>query len=328
VITRLLVGSYTVSRPGVTARGRGIVSVPIAGGTFGDPVLVAETPNPVWLCRGRPGEILAVSETAQGAVVVFDDAFREGQSQALPTRGDLPTHIAVSPDAQHALIANYGDGSVSLLDHDGVKWNFADRLARPPGSHPHQIVHNAPKDEWLVPDLGLDCIHRFCVDDGTLRPCGRFSLPDHTGPRHLVIDAERQRAVVAGELDGTLTVIDLQAETNAIIARRPIRPVDTRPPGAASAIRWIEYGRSVVVAVRGDDVVRTLGVDESGLHDIDLAPTGGRSPRDVIVEDGVLVIACQDDDRLVSMRIGTNSSLKGVIDSIDVPSPACVLAAR
>jgi len=95
------------------------------------------------------------------------------------------------------------------------------------------------RDQVLVVDLGMDRVYRYQLrtSTGRLRGVGEVALPAGSGPRHLV--AAGSYAYIAGELDSTVSVVDLEAAggVGAVISSVATRPWGSNGISYPSAIR-------------------------------------------------------------------------------------------
>jgi 6-phosphogluconolactonase len=118
-------------------------------------------------------------------------------------------HIALDASGRWLLTASYHDGLVAVC-----------KLA--PGGTvqpPHQVLPTGPKThslrsvapgEALACVLGEDAVICFALDAdrGHLTPQQRIAMPAGSGPRHLAVAPDGQRAFVVGELDGSVSVLE------------------------------------------------------------------------------------------------------------------------
>jgi 6-phosphogluconolactonase len=333
---RLLLGGYTSGGDG------GIVAVDFDGRVFAAPRLAAPAVNPSWIVRDGHGGLLAVREVDDGAVVVFEEDARAADGlltprETLSAQGAAPAHLGVDPTGERAVVTTWGGGTVTLLlrrssDGRAGRWvaggtvTHTDPSRVVPGQqdvpHPHQAVFHA--GEWLVPDLGLDAVVRYRVDGERLVEAGRLALPPGSGPRHLVVDAARDRIAVAGELDCSVTVVSLA--DGAVLDRADTVPGGAPAGSTASGIRWVDDGAVLVVATRGVDEVATFALDDAGrLTAVDRHPSGGAVPRDLVVLDDVLLVADQGADAVVAIALRRDGRFGGEIARVTTPAPTCIL---
>lgn len=258
---------------------------------------VAETvaSQPSWLVDLGDGRLLAVGEgdpSTLGLVRVASDGGAPSLEldDVLALSGVAACHAAVA--GRFAVVAHYGSGSVSSvrLDPAGRPTEEVDHLAfsgsgpdaeRQEAPHAHQVVVDG--EEVLVADLGSDRVHRLGLDgDGRLRTRhDPIELPAGFGPRHVVRTGEL--LVVAGELSNELWL--------GRVAGPDVEPLDVAPldpPGAdgaayPSALR-VDADGLLWTGVRGPDTVAVHRIAGDRLVAVASAPTGGRWPRDVVVD--------------------------------------------
>ncbi|MEV0615984.1 beta-propeller fold lactonase family protein [Nonomuraea sp. NPDC050404] len=234
-----------------------------------------------------------------------------------PSEGDSPCHVAVSPDGGLLAAANYGDGTATLyrLDERGA---FAGEPIvlrnegsgpdpeRQEGPHAHQCVFH---DGLLhVSDLGTDEIRRYHHDGTRLES---IPMSPGTGPRHFAFSDGR--LYVAGELDGTVTLIDGD--------RRTVAPASRREGKNAPSHLQID-GEFVYVANRGPDTVSVLRAAD--LSPVAEVPSGGQWPRHFAIDGADLYVANQNSGAVTrfTLRDGVPEPTG---EAYAVESPACVL---
>ncbi|MEV0384461.1 beta-propeller fold lactonase family protein [Nonomuraea sp. NPDC050643] len=293
--------------------GPGIVTI----GDGAEPRLTRVT-SPSFLAAHPTLPVLyAVGELERGWLTAYEAGPEPRPLDERPSEGDSPCHVAVSPGGDLLAVANYGDGTAIIyhldergafagepivLRHQGSGPN-PDRQA---GPHAHQAVFH--DDVLHVSDLGTDEIRRY-QDDGTpLRP---IPLSAGTGPRHFAFDGPR--LYVAGELDGTVTLIEGERRTTVPASR-------SQGPNAVS---HLHLERDLVyVANRGPDTVTVLRAAD--LSPVAEVPTGGHWPRHFAIDGDRMYVANQHSDRvdIFTLRDGVPEPAEA---AYEVESPACVL---
>ena len=246
-----------------------------------------------------------------------------------------------------AYVANYGSGSVAVVPvtDDGA---FTGGVAqvfehsgrgpdddRQEGPHVHSTVLAPGGAHLLAADLGTDEIRRYRVQpDGLLAEDGLAAvLPPGTGPRHMAL-GPGGHVYVVGELDGTVHVLrwtgeHLEPGQVLPACAAPVRTGDRSLPGHIVVTGGEPSGGSVsvLVSVRGADVLARFEVHDDGArleHVADVA-LGGAWPRHFAVVGDLAVVALQESGRVVSVRWQGGPG-GAVVDGLDVPSPACVVA--
>ncbi|MFG3496326.1 lactonase family protein [Streptomyces sp. NPDC047928] len=336
-------GSYT------SAGGRGVAAANV------DPETGALTPtggsdalaDPSFLATGPDGALLyAVSETDEGTVAAFDVSGPVPRllGHPAPVRGAAPTHLSLA--AGHVLTANYGSGSVSalplgpdgapaaatgLLRHRGAGPDPERQL----GPHAHQVLP-APGGRWILGvDLGTDCVRVCALDPATggLAVHGETALRPGTGPRHLAFHPSGGHVYVLGELEPVLTVCRWDGDTGVLepVGEVPLAPAGTSGRGYPSAVVVAPDGRFVWVAVRGDDTITVLTLDETGEKAAQAAavPCGGRWPRDLARDPagGRLYAANERSGDVTWFDVDPETGVPTRGGSLAFPAASCVVFA-
>ncbi|MGX5695622.1 lactonase family protein [Agromyces soli] len=350
--TGFWIGGNTAGWLGAPAAGVRSLEVAADGSWRLGPVVDVGS-NPMYLAWNGP--VLAVAhEVSPGAVSTWrlDPSDPHGLQPVSPADaadGD-PCHLAFDPSGRWVLAANYSGGSItshpSGADPDGSTeavaaattaataapaWRRAafsgtgPDASRQSSSHLHQAVVDADRGRVLGPDLGADRIRLVEVDarTGALRDAGSIALHPGAGPRHLVIRGGL--ALVANELDRTVSIIDL--ETDAELAWAPVAPgVASRGLGL-SAIR-ITRGGIVLVGDRDADALAALRFDAETrtLEPLASVPTGGRHPRDLELthDERHALVADLASGSIAVVALDAEGAPLRVVDTIVTEAPACL----
>lgn len=334
---RAFIGAATSQGRGSPAAGISIVDIDGAEITqIG--VAKTEFENPMYLTLSHDGTVLYASHAvADGRV----SAWRVAEETLLPlgearsTHGRTPCHLSIDASGKYLLNADYGSGSISvhpILDDgslgpasDIVQHTGSGPTQRQRSSHAHMVLTDEATGQILAVDLGADAIYRYTLDDGQLVVVDTIVMPAGSGPRHL--DIFDRTAYVAGELDSTLSIVDLDA--GQVITAAPSVP-STATGSNPSAIRVAPDGRHVLVANRGPDTIGVLDVTGPGPRLVHTEPTRGNHPRDMTLSpDGSHVYAAnQFSDSISVHRFDVAAgTLEPVGDLYATPSPACILFA-
>ncbi|MCH0539979.1 lactonase family protein [Streptomyces sp. MUM 203J] len=345
---RAFIGSFT------HAGGAGITAASVEPGTGALTVTGATdaVPDPSFLTLGPGGSVLyAVSETENGAVAALDVASGPAPrllAAPVPTGGSAPTHLAYL--AGHVLAAHYGSGSVAALPvhPGGTLGRVTGELRhegrgpdpeRQAGPHAHQVVPAPGGRLVLAVDLGTDSVHVSALDaaTGALTPREVTPLRPGSGPRHLAFHPAGSHVYVLGELEPTLAVCRWQARTGTLV---PVGEVSLRPEGGPAAGKGPAYpsalavapdGRHVWAAVRGEDIIAVLALDEGGerLTPVAHVPCGGRWPRDLTLDPGGrrLYVANERSGDVTWFDLDPDSGVPTPAGSLAVPAATCVVLA-
>ncbi|KQV26364.1 lactonase family protein [Yonghaparkia sp. Root332] len=337
----LLVGTYTEEMPHVLGRANGVVLAEYDG-TIG---AARTTPlrNPSWLTASPDGErVYAVVEAGGGdagevaVLSVVDGALL--LDQRVSSAGREPAHLALDPTGRFLLVANYDDGRVAVLPlrpdgrvdspvHVVQHRGASAHPVRQTGPHPHQIVPDARTGNILVTDLGIDAIISYSLDaSGVLAERGRVSLPAGSGPRHMVLHPDGERAIVANELASTVAVLSRAGETFVVESITSTVPAGHARPNHASAVAVTSDGGTVYVSNRGHDSIAVFSWDDGALRPIQFEPTRGRTPRDFTLapDESLLHVGNQDSDSIVTFTRSADGRLH-YRDEVSVRTPVCLV---
>ncbi|WP_344363622.1 lactonase family protein [Streptomyces gobitricini] len=337
---RAYIGSFT------SAGGRGVVaaSVDHRTGTLTVTGASDAVTDPSFLVPAPGGGVLyAVSETEEGAVAAFDVT---GPAPRLlgppaPVGGAHPTHLALAHG--HALTANYGSGSVSALPlgpggapHPAVEvlrhHGTGPDPERQEGPHAHQVVP-APGGRWVLSvDLGTDSVHVSALDPATggLTAHDETPLRPGSGPRHLAFHPAGSHVYVLAELAPTLTVCRWDPGAGALdpVEEPVVLPTDAEAVSHPSGIVAAPDGRFLWAAVRGDDTIAVLALDETREEPriVTTVPCGGHWPRDLALDPWGrrLYVANERSGDVTWFDIDPTTGVPSPAGSLEVPAASCV----
>lgn len=293
-MTRVLVGTYAGQEgPGL---------LPIVGDERGwrAEAPLAHVLNASWaVVSPRQDLHYAVDEMA-GAVVLYRGAAWEKLAN-IPSGGEAPCHLALSPDERRLAIANYASGSVSLvaLGQDGRP--FATQTWPGVGSGPNPERQEGPHAHWvgfaadgtlIRVDLGADRIVAGVGD----RERTLYTAPPGSGPRHLALHPERPIAYLVSELASTLTVLRTDEKSWTATAILSTLPSDAGSDSLGGAIAMDARARRLFVTNRGHDSIATFAILPDGMvRLLSHTPSGGASPRFVLPLGHELLVAHEED---------------------------------
>lgn len=313
------------------------------------PVAQVPVEAPTWLRWSAGGDLLVVaSEVGAGRLVTLEVVDPPGSVPAtapttapaaaprlrrvadVATGGSHPCHFAPTGDGAHVVVANYGDGVVSLLAVDGgVPTRLLDSVRltgsgpvadRQEGSHPH---HVAPAGDGTVSivDLGSDEVRTFEVSGGRLHHVATTDLPTGTGPRHLVRAASSSAAFLTCELSGQ--VIRLAEETPGRFSVVATAAASSRLGHDDVAHVALDDARGLLhVSNRGPDTVSTFDVTGDGLRLVGEVDVPAH-PRQFSVAGGHLLVGGLHGGAVSVHPLAADGRPgPGVVTSVE--APACV----
>jgi 6-phosphogluconolactonase len=279
------------------------------------------------LDEARPGRVGAYAiDPASGALTFLN---------AVPSGGDGPAHLALDRTDRYVLVANYGDGSVSVLPtSEGGRLSPAVQTLEV-GAQAHMIVADPANRHVFVPCKGADYIAQFVFDSasGRLTPNAvpRVATAAGAGPRHLAFHPNGRFAYLINELDNTVTAYALDGPTGTLA---PLDTQSTLPDGFTgkdtAAEIWVHpSGDWLFGSNRGDDSIVIFALDPStgAMTRKGHTKTGGTAPRAFALDPSgnFVYVANQDSGSLVPFRFDpTRGTLTPAASPLLVPSVSFV----
>ena len=216
-----------MSKPGNL---RIVATIPLDNTIVGPPVNLAITPS---------RDLALVADTVKGDakdggfVTVPDNRLFVVDLKANPpavtatlTLGTSPAGLAISPDGKWALVANRGDGTISVLSIDGKEVSVTDTVTvGAPGDSVSALAITPDGKSALAVKSAIDKIAVLAIDNGKVTYDKKNDLPANNYPYNVAITPNGKIALIAntgggGSSDGsadTVSVVDLEAKPFRII---------------------------------------------------------------------------------------------------------------
>jgi len=312
--------------------------------------------NPTYLCKHPFLPVVYASDENEEEGFVW--AIRLGNPgeviSKISSRGTSCAHVAIHESGRFVLAANYMGGPVVVYEVDTTNGKIiqctyveTDALGRPdrlPGPnerrqqipHPHMIFLR--RNEVFVPNLGLDVVHHFALDDsGKLDLKNDWEIPRGLGPRHMEMLPNTDTAFVLCEMRSVVCVVDQEngslTQTISTITGIEDGLSDDRKWGASAiqlhpSCRFL-YTSNRSLEGRNGSVAAFRIKDDGKLSMIGTLDTNGLVPREMkLTPDGkILAVANQDSHEIrffnVSQENGTLEIIRNA--KLDVNSPAAIL---
>ncbi len=323
-------------------------------GKLGEPELAAETTNPSFLAIHPSRKFLyAVGELAGkkgGAICAFaiEPSGKLTLLNQQSTVGAGPCYVGLDNAGKHALVANYGGGSVAVLPIGadgklGEAGAFVQHVGssvnpkRQQGPHAHSFFLDPANRFAFAPDLGLDkvMIYKFDTEKGTLTPNDPAfgAVAAGSGPRHFTFHTNGKFAYVINEMLCTVTAFRYDAVRGAL---SEIQTITTLPAGetvqpnySTAEIRVHPSGRFLYGSNRGHNTIAVFTIDsETGkLTPVQHAPTLGEMPRNFNFDPSGSWLICghNNSDLVYVFRIDpATGKLTPTGQSIEVSMAVCV----
>lgn len=300
-------------------------------------------PAPTFLAITRGGtNLYALDESSPGRVGAYAVDAATGALTFLndvPSGGQGPAHVALDRADQYVLVANYGDGSVSVIPVEpGGRLGLPSQTLNV-GAQAHMIIADPSNRFVFVPCKGADYVAQFVFDgaSGKLAPNAspRVATAAGAGPRHLAFHPSGRFAYLINELDNTISAyaFDGAAGTLSLVETKSTLPAGFTAKDTAAEV-WVHpSGAWVLASNRGDDSIAVFAVDPS-TGQMTLkghTKTGGATPRDFTVDPtgAFLYVANQGSGSVVPFRFdAVQGTLTPAAAPVAVPSASFVELVR
>lgn len=350
---RTYIGTYTGSSG---SQGIYQAELNLADGALKLVGLAGEAKNPSFIALPPSANFLyAVSEVDDyddshgGALSAFAVDAANGNLELLnhqSSGGAGPCFVSLDKAGKHALVANYGGGSVAVLPIDGAgklqpascfiqQEGSGPDKSRQEGPHAHCIKLDAANRFALACDLGCDKVFIYRFDAAT----GKLTLGEQpwmetepaAGPRHLAFHPSGKWVYIVNELNSTLTAAVYDGEAGTL---KRLQSLSTIPAGGVPGNSGAEVvahpnGKFVYSSNRGHNSIAMFAIDQQTgkLTSLGQHPVGGKTPRNFNIDPSgkFLLAAAQDSNRIIVHAIDqATGKLAQTEHSIDVPMPVCI----
>jgi 6-phosphogluconolactonase len=219
---------------------------------------------------------------------------------------------------------------LDVQQHEGSSLH-PERQVRP---HPHSSFFSPDGRFILVPDLGLDRIITYSVDEaeGKLVRHSEGVLHPGAGPRHLAFHPNGKHVYVINEVDSTITSFAFDAEKGQLTFSETVStlPADFSGENSCAEITVSADGKFVYGSNRGHDSIVVFAVDEqSGLLTLvqHVSVQGGHPRHFALTPNGrYLIAANRDTNNIATFRIDQESGkLQFTGNNVTVSKPVCVI---
>jgi 6-phosphogluconolactonase len=354
--TFVYVGTFTGGVLGGEAEGISVFTFDEGAGSLAHVQTVGGLTSPSYLARHPTLPMLYVverewstDERHVGALATFAIDPRDGrleQAGRIHTGGDWPAHVSVHPSGRLAFVANPRDACVAVfrIGDDGlpqsatwiVRHMGRGPTARQESPYPHSAWPDMTGRYLLACDLGVDRVMIYRVDEasGQLTPTDfpYAQVSSGAGARHLAFHPSNRFVYVLNELDSTVSVFQLDAESGLLTI---VQTVDTLPSdydGRRSAAHVLVHpsGGFLYASSRGHDSIALYEVNQTNgrLRFVAHYPTQGRTPRNFNLSPSGewMLVANQHGNSIHPFRVRDGGGrLESTGSLVSTPSPVCLV---
>jgi 6-phosphogluconolactonase len=260
--------------------------------------------SPSFLAVDRAAaHLYAVDENTTGRVGAYTIDATTGALTflgAVSSGGNGPPFVTLDRSEAFVLVANYGDGTVSVLpvQPGGALGDAKSTLSV--GVNAHMIITDLSNKFAFVPCLGSGYVAQFLFDatTGALTPNAVPHVMTATGagPRHLAFHPNGKLAYLINETNSTLTAYALDTTAGTLAEIQTVSTIQSGFTGTNTAAEvWVHpSGAWVLGSNRGDDSLVVYAIDPATgkMTAAGSTKSGGTTPRDfTIAPTGTLVYA-------------------------------------
>jgi len=300
-----------------------------------DPLIVNASYG-VWCQQTATAYLVEERERGRVAAWMWEaGSWRKGN--ACDTGGALPCYLALHPGGGMLAVANYGDGSVALIERDGDTGSICGPAyikhssgrgpnpERQAGPHAHCTLFDETGNWLFHVDLGLDRVLRYPVRQHAIGEAEvAFIAPPGSGPRHLALHPDGQHALLLCELSAELLLLERMEE--GFTCRQSVATAPEAEPGNLGGHLAIAPNGRVLVTNRGHDSLVVFKLQGSGLQRTGWASTGGVSPRHFHVIGEHVLIAHEESGTLSLLAMPSeDKDSRGPTFIVSMPGAAFVL---
>jgi 6-phosphogluconolactonase len=360
----VFVGTYTDK---TDSKGIYAYEFDAANGKLTPKGLAAESSNPSWVVIHPNGKWAYVANESgkQSTISAFSIDAKSAKLtllSQLPALGEDPCYLSFDKTGKYLFVANYTSGNVVVFPilPDGKLGEHTSAVQDTGALGPNKERQEAPHTHWIEPsidggsvyvaDLGLDRLiwYSFDTTNGTLSPGPVRSSFSHklldlsaklspgTGPRHVVFSRTGGDMYVLGELQSTVTAINLIGLDDFVPTS--FQKISALPKGFsgrndAAEIALHPSGKFLYTSNRGNDTIAVFNVQPNGgrLSLSANVSTGGKEPRHFAIDPTgrFLLAENQNSNSIVVFRINPETgALSQVSTTEGVPSPVCLTFLR
>ena len=255
--------------------------------------------------------------------------------------GSHPCFVNVDTNG-NVLVANYKSGSVGLLElkNNGslselldLKQHYGSGVhKRQDKAHAHSSYFIPNTNNTVSVDLGTNELWFYTIDNDKLIESKqqKLSMKEGAGPRHLSIHSKGYIYVV-NELNSTVSLVVKNNDNKEYEVKSSI---STLPEGftgdnTCADIHISSDEKYLYVSNRGHNSIVVFSIDSinGSLSQLYHYSVEGNWPRNFnITPNGdFLVVANQKSNNIVSFRINKGDGSLLLVDSINAPTPVCIL---
>ena len=313
-------------------------------------VSAMKTSNPSFVAVSPDKKfVYAVNEDDPGNVTAFSFNRSNGQLTQLnqqPSHGRHPCYITIDKNGKWVIVGNYSTGTIAVYptNKDGSLGPATDSVLhegssvnseRQEAAHVHATVLNKNNKTLYVPDLGMDMVMLYNLDNKTGK-LKEFTTPSvatepGAGPRHIDIHPNGKYAYLMEEMTGGVSVYKIESDGYlSLLQNISGLPRDFNGVVGSADIHVSPDGKFLYCSNRGEsNTIGIFSINQSNgqVNWIDHQSTLGNTPRNFNFDPtgNFLLVANQNSDEIVIFKRDKQTGL--LTDTgkrVNVSKPVCL----
>jgi 6-phosphogluconolactonase len=311
--------------------------------------------NPSYLdVDSRSERIYAITEKKEGGfseLHVYDIGTEDQAAQlsCLTFLGAGSCYISSNSSKQHAFVANYQDGTLSVIElplktEPGRVVQTVDFSGNGPNKErqdqPHLHAALLSKDERYLycSDLGSDRLYRFVYSPEGEKPLEAeepqyLDLPPGSGPRHFIFSPEGRWLYLVTEMSGDVFLFDMQAFATGWQQQVSLLQEGYQGKIEAGDIQIHPNGQFLYASSRGEAneiIVFSIDQNDGKLNFLQRIGAAGLSPRSLLIceEENLVLAANEQSDNVSIFSLNEEGTLTFSKMHLEVPCPTCLKVFR
>ncbi|MFP5081178.1 lactonase family protein [Pedobacter sp. JCM 36344] len=258
------------------------------------------------------------------------------------SNGSSPCYISADKDLNHAFVANYGSGSLSVRPFIsfgilGTKSQVVNELPKANcESNFHAVILSPDNKFLLVTNLGTDTISVFQYNKNAIHESvqtssvNQFIFKERVGPRHLIFSNDGEFVYVIGEINANIYVFKWNNGILKLKQEVPLMNKDYMGANSAADLHLMPSGDFLLASNRGDaNQIAVFSVNKvtGELTYSSSFDTGGVGPRNFAVDPtGNFVFAANQYSNQISIFrfINLPTVQLKLLKNLTLPSPVFI----
>ena len=234
--------------------------------------------------------------------------------------GTIAAHIYA--ESGTVWCANYINGIVIRMPNIMTSFEgCGSDPVRQASSHPHCITPTVDGKYLCICDLGTD---KIFVTTKYLDWVSEVSLPDGSGPRHMIFSSDGKYAFCCTELQNTVCVLEYQNGTLRYLYSVSTLPDDYQGTSYCGGIRLSDDNKKLFVSNRGHNSISVFSVNGDSISLEGHIPSGGEGPRDFCLYQRYLITGNDLSNNICVFDLSSELPQEPVF-TYPTPRPWCIL---